>query len=110
MIEGAFDQVGRRLTETISQVFGLAIESPADVMQQTHGRHSLFKHMIVACIVAISSRVLGARVTASAWTTVSVRPDLMTSARAKNISPFAGRSKLTLNSTLNTSEPTGISV
>ena len=44
----------------------------------------------------------------SARTTVRVRPALITSARATNSRPCAGRSMFTLNSTLSTSDPAGI--
>src|SRR6266850_2472977 len=65
----------------------------------------LCRQIIVPCIVAANSRsAVPAMAKTSARTTVSVFPALITSARATNVSPCAGRNRFTLNSTLKTSE------
>src|SRR5678810_142060 len=69
------------------------------------------KQIIVANIVAINSRSSDSLIpNTSARTTVNVLPGFRTFATAAKRSPFAGRSRFTLNSTLNTSEPAGINV
>lgn len=47
---------------------------------------------------------------ASPWHTVMVRPERTTRPRATSFSPRAGAKRLTLNSTVSTSEPGGIKV
>jgi hypothetical protein len=63
---------------------------------------------MVASIVATSRRPRSDSPYASPRTIVSIRPALSTRPSATNLSPFAGRSKFTLNSTLSTSDSGGI--
>src|ERR1041384_3766968 len=64
------------------------------------------RHIIVASMVA--QTVSSAK--ASAVQTVNVRPDLLTRPTTRITSPLAGARRLTLNSTLSTREPEGMSV
>ena len=64
----------------------------------------------VPVMVAIRVSTPSFSANARASHTVSVRPGLTTPARNANRSPFAGASRLVLNSTVRTSEPEGISV
>src|SRR5262245_43338138 len=103
--EGAFDEVRRLVAEFAVQLFRLLLECAADGMNETHYRMQI----IVPSIVAMSSRRPSwSTPNTSARTTVNVLPALTTSATAKNVSPFAGRRRLTLNSTLRTSDSAGI--
>lgn len=81
-----------------------------DLYFDTHQRR-----IIVACIVATWTRSLSlddasGNAQRSPWVTIKVRPGLMTRPLAMKRAPAAGRSRLTLNSTLSTSAPAGISV
>ena len=67
--------------------------------------------IMVACISAMHDSGLAAAIaTTSAVATPTVRPIRTTRPRATNRSPMAGASRLILNSTLSTADPSGIRV
>src|ERR1700730_14698042 len=91
----------KRGNEFLRGAFSL-LSSPAFSQHQLLSS-LLPKQIIVPCIVAINSlSEFPAMPKTSARTTVSVLPALITSARATNVSPCAGRSRFTLDSTLQT--------